>query len=293
LKFRLLFTFYVLICANSLFADDLKWGGTWAGVWQGFGTSPYTAIDTSNNNKVLIIFCLDYNDEIAPPIDWKANIRPVTPSNVTQYAQFGGNYGQGITAAPWAFNGDAGVQPGHAVDLSVYSTSAYTRYLEAAWLFTNILSAQSHNDLNSMIISQVAAWDLFIERQNLPDLQSRISASNNGRYTFNNYVYSNNSYASAPTTTSISGLLFQDAVDEALKAAQNAVRANWYTSGWAPQWDLVTGDPQWSAAYGRPVQEFLSDAPPVPEPSSIILLATAGIGTIMFARRRKAAKMQA
>jgi hypothetical protein len=274
-----------------MFADDLKWGGTWAGVWSGFGTSPYTAIDTSQNNKVLVIFCLDYNDEIAPPIDWQANIHAVTPSNVTQYAQFGGNYGQGITTTPWAFTSDPGISGGHSVDLSA-SSSAYTRYLEAAWLFTNILSAQSNNDLNTMIISQVAAWDLFIEQRNLSDLASRISATNDpsNRYTFNNYVYSNDDYTSAPTTSSISQLLFQDAVNEALKAAQNAVVSeSWYSSVWAPSWDLVTGDPAWSAVYGRPVQEFLTDAPavpPVPEPSSIILLVTVGIGIAVVARGR-------
>jgi hypothetical protein len=294
LKSIIIRALFIFLFGTCLFADDLKWGGTWSGVWSGFGTSPYTAIDTSKNNKVLIIFCLDYNDEIAPPVDWKANIHAVTPSNVQQFGQFGGNYGQGITAAPWAFNGDGGIEAGHAVDLSVYSTQAYTRYLEAAWLFTNIMSAQNHNDLNSMIISQVAAWDLFVESPNLNDLKNNIGGTG-GRYTFNNYVYSTNNYASAPGTTSVSNVLFRDAVDEALKAAQNAVRENWYSSVWAPQWDMVTGDPQWSAAFGRPVQEFLSDAPPVPpvpEPSAIILLGTAGIGTLILARRRKAVKTQ-
>ena len=136
----------LFVLTNCLFADDLKWGGTWAGVWSGFGTSPYTAIDQSANNKVLVIFCLDYNDEIAPPVDWQANIRPLTQSNVTQYGQFGGNYGQGITTTPWAFNGDAGITAGHSVDLTASST-AYTRYLEAAWLFTNILTPRATTTL--------------------------------------------------------------------------------------------------------------------------------------------------
>src|SRR5437764_9764934 len=78
----------ILLFSCCVFADDLQWGGTWAGVWSGFGTGPYTAIDQSKNNKVLVIFCLDYNDEIAPPYAWQANIRPVTQSNVDQYAQF-------------------------------------------------------------------------------------------------------------------------------------------------------------------------------------------------------------
>src|SRR5579863_5705671 len=80
--------FAFLIVGGCLFADDLQWGGTYVGVWSGFGTSPYTAIDTSNNNNVLTIFCLDFNDEIGPPYDWTANIRPLTSDNVQNFAQF-------------------------------------------------------------------------------------------------------------------------------------------------------------------------------------------------------------
>jgi hypothetical protein len=279
--------FVFLLFGACLFADDLQWGGTWAGVWSGFGTSPYTAIDKSQNNQVMTIFCLDYNDEIAPPIDWKASINPLNQTNVTQSAQFGGNYGLGITTTPWAFTTDSGPTAGHSVDLSA-SVAAYTRYREAAWLFTNINAAQSNNDLHTMIVSQVAAWDLFVESGNAPTLAAEISASNaDPASTFNNYEYSTNGYTTAPTTNSMSNLLFQDAVDEALKAAQNAVlNQNWYTSSFAPSWDLVTADPTWAASYGRPVQEFLTDAPPVPEPSSILMLGTAILGVVLTLRRK-------
>jgi len=285
---RLLILF---VFASCLFADDLSWGGTWAGVWQGFGTGPYTAIDHTQNNKVLVIFCLDYNDEIAPPYDWKANIRPVTPTNVTQYAQFGGNYGQGITSTPWSFTGDAGVGSGHSVSLVADSGAAYTRYLEAAWLFTNILTAQTHGDLNSMIISQVAAWDLFVESSHANDLKTRIANTNSsGPFTFKNYEYSTDNYATAPGISTMTNLLFQNAVNEALKAAQHAVvNQNWYASPFAPSWDLVTGDPAFARAYGRPVQEFLTDAPPVPEPASIFLLGTVAAAALVALRRKHAA----
>ena len=276
-----------LMFGACLFADDLQWGGTWAAAWSGFGTGPYTAIDTSQNNKVLTIFCLDYNDEIGPPFDWQANINSLTPGNVTQYAQFGGNYGHGITATPWAFNGNSGVA-GHSVDLSA-SSSAYTRYLEAAWLFTNILDARSRNDLNTMIISQVAAWDLFVESSKAAELSGKIHATNSSpAVTFNNYEYSANNYSTAPTIYAMTHLLFQDAVNEALKAAQHAVLdQSWYTSGFAGSWDLVTGDPAWTTAYGRPVQEFLTDAPPVPEPASILLFGTVLLGVVFSIRRKK------
>jgi hypothetical protein len=292
LKLSVFRLFFFLIVAGCLFADDLQWGGTYVAAWSGFGTSPYTAIDLSNNNNLLTIFCLDFNDEIAPPVDWTANIRPLTPDNVTNFAQFGGNYGQGITAAPFAFQSDS-MAPGdpHSVDLSSASPDAYTRYLEATWLFGNILQALPHGDINTSVISQVAAWDLFVEWQNQSALANDINAYNNGSnsYTFNNYLYSTNSYTTAPATQGVTGLQFEDAVDEALNAAQNAVvNENWVGSNYIGSWNLVTGDPAWTAAYGRPVQEFLTDAPPVPEPGTVVLLGTL-VAAIGLARRSRRA----
>jgi hypothetical protein len=279
-----------LIVGGCLFADDLQWGGTYVAAWSGFGTSPYTAIDTSANNQVLTIFCLDFNDEIAPPMAWKANINPLTSGNVAAYAQFGGSYGLGITAAPFAFQNDS-LAPGnsHSVDLAA-SFDAYTRYLEASWLFGNILRALPLGDVNTSVISQVAAWDLFIESTNQATLAGDISASNGpNNYTFNNYLYSTNSYLTPPVTQSIAGLQFEEAVDEALNAAQNAVlHENWAGSNYFGSWNLVTGDPVWAAGYGMPVQEFLTDAPPVPEPGTVVLLGTL-IAAIGLARRCKRA----
>jgi hypothetical protein len=282
--------FAFLIVGGCLFADDLQWGGTYLAAWSGFGTSPYTAIDASNNNKALTIFCLDFNDEIAPPIDWTANIRPLTPGNVTAFAQFGGNYGQGITAPPFVFKGDslAAGNP-HSVDLTA-SSAAYTRYLEATWLFANIGQSLTHGDVNTSVISQVGAWDLFVEDKNQSALAKDIKAYNGASsYTFNNYLYSANSYSTPPTTQSFSGLQFEEAVDEALNAAQNAVlHENWVGSSYIGSWNLVTGDPVWTAKYGKPVQEFLTDAPPVPEPGAVVLLGTV-MAAIGLARRRRRA----
>jgi hypothetical protein len=282
--------FAFLIVGGCLFADDLQWGGTYVAAWSGFGTSPYTAVDTSNNNKVLTIFCLDFNDEIAPPIDWTANIRPLTHDNVTNFAQFGGNYGQGITGAPFVFKSDS-LTPGdpHSVDLSG-SPDAYTRYLEATWLFGNILQALPLGDINTSVISQVAAWDLFVENKNQSALANDINAYNGSNsYTFNNYLHSTNGYSTPPATQSVTGLQFEDAVDEALNAAQNAVlHENWVGSNYIGSWNLVTGDPAWTAAYGKPVQEFLTDAPAVPEPGTVVLLGTL-VAAIGLARRSRRA----
>lgn len=293
--------------AGGLFADDLTWGRTWTGVWSGFGTSPYSATDTTLSRN-LTIFCLDFNDEVGPPYAWQANIYGLTSANVTQNAQFGGNYGQGvpgfnlnISAAPFAFQGDTAPDPSHSVSLAA-SPTAYTRYLEAAWLFTNILQAQTANDINTSIISQVAAWDLFVEPWNTAQLAEDINTYNGSHgYTFNNYLFSNNNYASSPTTVGIGGLQFEDAVDEALKAAQHAVvTKGWASSAYMPTWNLVTTDPAWAEGYGRPVQEFLSPTPipgrqnqlpPVPEPGAIMLLGTV-VGIVALTQRRRWAARQ-
>jgi hypothetical protein len=169
------------------------------------------------------------------------------------------------------------------------SPDAYTRYLEASWLFGNILQSLPYGDINTSVISQVAAWDLFVEIQNQSTLANDINAYNGPTsYTFNNYLYSTNSYATPPTTQSIAGLQFEEAVDEALNAAQNAVvNENWVGSSYIGSWNVVTGDPAWTAAHGGPVQEFLTDAPPVPEPGTVFLLGTL-VAAIGLAGRRRA-----
>jgi hypothetical protein len=279
--------------SSSLFADNLTWTGPNGLIWANFYTSPYTASDTSVNPAQSIqLFCLDFNDEIAPPFAWTASINSLNSTSVATAAQYGGNYNNlinaipGHTAAddvsgpPFAFTG-ATAGP-DSVDLSA-SSAAYTRYLEAAWLFTNIESALP-GDSNSAIISQVAAWDLFVNSSNIGTLQSDISLTS-GSFNFSNYqawsggAYTNPGSASTSTTSS---LTFAEAVVIALQDAQNAV----VNLGWGPgshdygSWSIVTATPSFVVGTnGKPAQEFLSpnavpDAPPVPEPQSFVLLGT-------------------
>ncbi|HXK01341.1 MAG TPA: hypothetical protein VMS37_03000 [Verrucomicrobiae bacterium] len=279
MKTKLIKTISVRIAAFALlsgcmYADSMEWVGNWAGVWSGFGTSPYTAYDATLG-KDITIFCLDFNDEIAPPYAWNANIYALNPTNVTNNAQFGGNYGHGVQAPPnpaaFAFQGDTAGS--YSVDMTA-SPDAYTRYLEAAWLFSNIQKAGS-GDLNNEIISQVAAWELFVDSNHIGTLHTDIQ-STSGTYTFNNYLYSVNHYGSI-STASTSGLSFEQAVIEALSAAEQAVTAeNWAGSAFMGTWDLVTADPTWVGTLGnnKPAQEFLT---PIanPEPGAIVLLGSA------------------
>ncbi len=300
MKFRLGFLCFILSC-GCLFADNLNWGGTYQGVWSGFGTSPYTAIDTSQNNLVLQIFCLDYNDEIAPPTAWSATILNLNPSNVTNYGQFGGNYGNGITpvaGANFAFSGDTPTATPSDPNAGQYAVqiatnSPYIRYLEAAWLFSNIeqsLLGKNGDNVPNAIVSQVAAWDLFVEARNQATLRNEIDGTG-GSWSFQNYVYSTN-YQTAPTTESglPGSVSFEEAVDEALNAAQNAIAAGWANSAYFGTWNLVTGTQAYVNSYGIPVQEFLSPTPAmnsqVPEPAAIVLLATVMVGVGTAIRRK-------
>lgn len=317
--------------AGSLLADNFNWGGTYVANWDNFGTSPYTAIDTSKSpNQTITIFCLDFNDEIAPPESWTASIIPLSQPNVTNSgayqnvytAQYGGSYNSLVTAAfnnpsdpkaagetkapqvsgpPFVFNKDSAGT--YNVDLT--NDDAYTRYLEAAWLFTDIEQAiaQHPQDTNTDMIAQAAAWELFVNSSNLSALTGDVKTYG-GTYTFNNYLsLSSGDYTTNPgvTTLAASGLTFEEAVDAALVAAQNAVD----TLKWGPgsynygTWNIVTGTPAYVVGYGRPVQEFLSpngspDSPPshdspVPEPKAIFLLGTVAAFVLWTRRSRRIA----
>ena len=302
----------VLTCASgALRADELNWGGTYIANWDGFGTAPYSADDT--NGQVLSIFCLDFNDEIAPPYTWNASIIPLTAANVAgtgayqnvYAAQYGGAYNQllsnafnstpsGERASPtlpqvsgpaFSFTGDST----YGLDMSASVNDPYTRYEEAAWLFTDMQDAISKNprDVDTDTIAQVAAWELFVNgstncatnpTSNYCTLTNDVNTYSVGtKYTFNDYL----------DNTSLSGVSFEAAVDRALQDAQAAVNGGW--SG-ASSWDIVTATPTFVVdTMGRPVQEFLTPVNPVPEPGAVFLLATAsGIMLWRFRRRPRA-----
>jgi len=330
-----LFAVLALLGPGALLADNFTWGGTYIANWDGFGTSPYTAIDTSlNPHQTIQIFCLDFNDSIAPPLNWSASVIPVSQANVAgtggfagQYAaQYGGDYNSLLTSAfndpsnprpasehtapqisgpPFAFTGDTSAAAG-AYAVNITTQDPYTRYLMAAWLFTDILHALP-GDVHSDMIAQVAAWELFVNASNTGELTHDVDTYG-GSYVFNNYLalatgqtYLTTSTVHTQSTPGSSGISFQQAVDAALAAAQTAV----ITDHWGPgsnqyiSWGLVTATPDYVIGYGQPVQEFLSpttvfDQPhnqqnplsPVPEPGAVFLLATAA-GIVLWTQRAR------
>jgi hypothetical protein len=259
----LLFSFTL---TTALADDDMVWNGVNGTSWSGFYTSPYFATDTTTGQS-LTIFCLDYNHEIAPPTEWHADLNTLSPANQSAYL-YGGSYPLINPATTFAFTGDG---------LGTVTTDAqrYLRYVEAAWLFTNLLDGQAVHDTNGMIISQVAAWHLFVDSGHIADLQGRTSGTG-GSYQFTNYV-------GGGTTSPIS---FQQAVDNAIQAAQSAV----VTSSWSPglDWTVISTDPAWARSQGGLVaQEFLTHAP---EPAAIVLFGTMLVAVGFSLRHRRQAK---
>lgn len=297
---RLLVVFLLASASfSTAFADELIWGNTYAQVWQGFGTGPYSAHDTTTG-KSIILFCLDFNDEIAPPFTWNATARVLNSTNVTHSAQYGGNYDNllnqsygathsghpapnQVSEAPFSFVTD-NAGGGYGVDLSL-SSDAYSRYLEAAWLFTELQAAGGSSKL--ALVAQVAAWDLLVDSAHKASLSTDIANTNaSGK------IYGFQDLVGGSGKPALSGLDFQQAVDYMLSAAQQSVVVNKTFTG--AGWSIVTGDPDWvESASGKtiPAQEFLSPnaiPPSVPEPSAVILLATA-IGAAALLKRRRAA----
>lgn len=280
-----LFAVLALAAPGSLLADNFSWGGTYIANWDGFGTSPYTAIDTSlTPHQTIQIFCLDFNDEIAPPMNWTASVIPLTQANVAgtgvyagQYAaQYGGDYNALLTAAfnnpanprpaseltspqvsgaapgavpPYAFNGDTSAGAG-GYSVTITTQDPYTRYLMAAWLFADTLKALP-GDVGTDMVAQVAAWELFVNGSNLSTLTHDVNTYA-GSYAFKNYLAlaPGQTYLTTPTihtesTPGSGGISFEQAVDAALDAAQTAV----INDQWGPGSNQYVA---WSLVTGTP-----------------------------------------
>jgi hypothetical protein len=307
---RLRFVWLLCLFGATSFADDLHWLDAGNNVWSIFYVSPYTAKD-STIGKQLSLFCMDYNHDIAPPMDWQANLTPlVAPgpnpgANLPAY-QFGGSYPNVLppytTAAnAYAFQSETYTHNSATVTADLSTSAAYDRYLETAWLFTQIEDAIQKASAPSPLINQqqlmsieqvyqVAAWRIFADTgkslysnySHLDDLNARITQTG-GRYVFNVAlgVWVRNDSASSGYND------FQFAVDSALANAADQVKHH----AWLPayEWSVVTADKNWVAANdnGVPLQEFLTPYAPNPEPAAILLLLTVVVIVIGASHRHR------
>jgi hypothetical protein len=136
-----------ILTAGTAFADHMEFQSisSQSTVWQGYWTSPYLVMDHSvpPSGELLTVYCLDFNHEVAPPLNWDATIRPLDKSDV-------GSLQYGASADAWQ------------------------HYAAAAWLFQKIQALP----LNATLLEteyQVAAWMLFVDAgQKAAELNSKI-----------------------------------------------------------------------------------------------------------------------
>jgi hypothetical protein len=293
-----------LAAAGAGYADDLTWASAGSNVWSIFYVSPYTAVDNTTGQS-LQIFCIDYNHDIAPPQVWQANLVPLSTTNLSQY-QFGGDYPgvlpAGSTAASsFAFQSQTTTSNSSTVTANLTTSGAMDRYLELAWLITQMETALADGQSGKMTtaamdaaldVYQVADWLIFADSgpsqfasgmTHIADLENKI-AGTSGDYGYNATL----GLWSAGST----GFDFQYAVDSALNSAEGAVVNN----GWSSSaFSVVTATQSWDQANnaGTPLQEFLVMTP-VPEPSKFVLLFTviglAGLLSWRSTRKKRAAQ---
>jgi hypothetical protein len=139
----------MMLTAGSAMADSMVWDTPNGASWGGYYTGPYYAWDTTRNpvktlGTALSIYCIDFNNDIAPPFAWEANINRLTSANLSSF-QYGGVTGAGM------------------------------KYEEAAWLFTQAQALYMTN-WSSYVPYQVAAWTLFASGSRETQLKNSIMA---------------------------------------------------------------------------------------------------------------------
>lgn len=251
---------------NMQFEGVVNSNATWAGPGETVYVSPYTATDT-DNSTLITVYCLDWNHNIGFGQDWTADFISLVPTN----PHLSDLYYYGSTTA-YALGQTS---PGSGTDTLTSVTGLlpaemYDRYLEAAWLFTQIQKLGTLNSANATTEDElnVAAWTLFLDA---------------------NPPVTNGTDPSAFATAINASSSFANDVYNDLQNAQAAVSAGYTAEGWY----AITPNPKGILPDGQnnATQEFLAyDPDPVPEPQAILLFGTlVGIlGATRYRRRKQA-----
>jgi hypothetical protein len=268
---------------DMVFNGVVNTSATWAGPGETVYVSPYTATDTDTNPVTPItIYCLDWNHNIDFGQQWTADFLSLDPTNPDASELY---YYNSTTA----YQLDAG---GNLDQVSENSTQMYDRYLEAAWLFTQIqnLGPLGAGNVTAQDELNVAAWTLFLDA-------SPVAGSNPAGNT------STTEFAAdiASTSPGFALAVYYDlqcaiahvtgGTDTSNGCTKTAGAADFNGAGWY----AVTPDPKNSP--NQVTQEFLTDDPsfvpnvePVPEPQAFALFGTlVGIlGASRYRRQKRA-----
>ena len=136
---RLLVAFTMMLLPASLSAysiTTLDWVSAGNNPQGYYYVSPYTA-QVKGSPQQLTLYCIDFNHEVAPPLEWNAVIEPLAFSNFSnfQYASLG------TPASTW------------------------DKYQAAAWLITqlsNVAGSTSQAQYQRAVF-QYAAWKIFVD----------------------------------------------------------------------------------------------------------------------------------
>lgn len=116
--------------ANTITLDWVGPNGNAAG---GYYISPYTA-QIEGTNQSILLYCIDFNHEVAPPYQWQADIHPLTD----------------ISSSPSSFQYGS-------------SPTAWLDYEAAAWLINQLSLGTSSYQQD---VDQYAAWKIFLDPSN-------------------------------------------------------------------------------------------------------------------------------
>jgi hypothetical protein len=106
--------------------------------------SPYTA-EIQSTGQLITLYCIDFNHEVAPPLEWQANIQTLDLANVPSL-QYGAS--------------------------SPNVNVIWQDYEAAAWLITQMTET---SNLRQQAIDQYAAWEIFLYPSNVANWQASVN----------------------------------------------------------------------------------------------------------------------
>jgi hypothetical protein len=107
--------------------------------------SPYTA-EIKSTGQLITLYCIDFNHEVAPPMEWEANIQTLDLADVPSL-QYGNS--------------------------SSNLNSIWVNYEAAAWLITQ---TSQTTDKHQQAIDQYAAWKIFLDPSHLTAYNNSVAA---------------------------------------------------------------------------------------------------------------------